>query len=181
MTTNCHLLWVYMYWYCGSVYQVSASHSPPNPYLGCSVYNLPSLLLMTDWNYNGVIRVQTYKNGVRQPLRIWSQDVSLHHWEPDISLTCPRSGRTGLALFRATIPASCILVVLRSPLFNCAAILDPAYPYLIGTLIRSNYTLFKTLMYLVALPHKPHPSCSPVGYHSQLLLESVSCHSLTKL
>lgn len=44
-------------------------------YLSCFFYK-HFLILMTKRNYNGVITVQAYKNGVREPFRIWSLAVS---------------------------------------------------------------------------------------------------------
>ena len=75
--------------------------------------------------------------------------------------------RTGLALFRAT-PASCILVVLRSPLSTVQPFWTLVYPYLIGTLTcQIQLYFFKTLMkFWRFCPYKPHPFCSPVGHHS---------------
>ena len=116
---SCSGLHVLVLWVC---LMKSLPPIPHQIHACCSVYNLPSLLLMTDWNYNGVIRVQTYKNGVRQPLRIWSR-TSLHHWEPDISLTCPRSKDRSSPIQSNTCQLhSCSLKVTP---FNCAAILDP--------------------------------------------------------
>ena len=43
---------------------------------GSSISYKHCLILMTSRNYNGVIAVQAYKNGVGEPLRIWSQTVS---------------------------------------------------------------------------------------------------------
>ena len=174
---SCSGLHVLVLWVC---LMKSLPPIPHQIHTCCSVYNLPSLLLMTDWNYSGVIRVQTYKNGVRQPLRIWSR-TCLYTTKNLTFLWPVLDPRTGLALFRAT-PASCILVVLRSPLSTVQPFWTPVYPYLIGTLTCQIQLYFLKHLCnfegfaLISLTH------FIVQWGTiQLLLESVSCHSLTKL
>lgn len=126
---SCSGLQVLVLWVC---LMKSLPPIPHQIHTCCSVYHLPSLLLMTDWNYNGVIRVQIYKNGVRQPLRICSR-TCLYTTENLTFLWPVLDPRTGLALFRATL-GSCTLVVSRSPLSTVQPFWTPVYPYLIGTL-----------------------------------------------
>ena len=121
---------------------------PPIPHqihTCCSVYNLSFLLLITDWNYNGVIRVQTYINGVRQPLGIWSRMCLCTTENLTFFLTWPRSKDRSNPIQSNTCQLhSCSLKV--SP-FNYAAILDPSLsifnrnPYLPDPVI-----FLKTLM-----------------------------------
>ena len=116
-----------MYWWFwaeGLFNEVYAPDPPLNPHLLFCVKS--SLLLKTNWNYNGVITVQTYKNGVSRPLRIQSQGCL--RTSENLFLWPVPDPRTGLSLFRKHL-TSCILIFSRSAIVTVQPFWTPANDY----------------------------------------------------
>ena len=81
-----------------------------------------SVVIMTNWYYNRVVKLESgIQTGVKQPL-IWSQ-TCLHHWKLEPSLNCTRS-KTLPAIIRTTW-ASCSLLLPRSPLVTMQSFQTP--------------------------------------------------------
>ena len=110
---------------------------------------------LSNWTATAII-FQPYKNGSQGPLENLAKDLSLHHLELDISLTCTRPRQRIRPIQSNTYQ---LHSVSMSPFSTLQPILDPSWsilngnPYLPGPITLLNKQLMDFFFPLISLPH----------------------------